>query len=135
MNGSVEVFPTADDLVLAAAERIFSFIVEGVKRNGRVMIALSGGSTPRNVYKLLGSTEFNARVPWETVHLFWSDERCVPPDHLESNFRMVKEALLDCIDISPSNVHRIQAERSPSDAAMAYEKELKKVLQTQYLLK
>jgi len=127
MNPSVEVLPTTDDLVRAAAERIVSVVVESVKRNGRSMIALSGGSTPRNVYKLLGSEKFKTRVPWNALHLFWSDERCVPPGHSDSNFRMVKEALLDVVDIPPSNIHRIQGERPPSEAAHAFEKELRQV--------
>jgi 6-phosphogluconolactonase len=131
MSPSVEVLPTTDDLVRAAAERIVSVVGESVKRNGRSMIALSGGSTPRNVYKLLGSEEFSARVPWNALHLFWSDERCVAPEHADSNYKMVKEALLDVIDIPPANVHRIRGERIPTEAARAYEQGMKHLFGSQ----
>ena len=125
MNKAVKVLATTDELVRAATERIATVAIESAAANGRAMIALSGGSTPRNVYKLMGSGEFKTRIPWSALHLFWSDERCVPPDHAESNFRMVKEALLETVDMPSSNVHRIQAERSPSEAAHFYEEELR----------
>lgn len=88
-------------------------------------LVLSGGSTPQAVYERLAGAMTRANVAWENIHLFWGDERCVPPDHAESNFRMVNEALLRRITIPPANIHRIEAERPPTNAAERYENGLR----------
>jgi 6-phosphogluconolactonase len=85
-------------------------------------VALSGGSTPRRLYQILATT--SGRVPWERVHVFWGDERCVPPDHPESNYRMAREALLDHVPLPAKNVHRVRGEWAPEAAAQAYAVEL-----------
>ena len=77
-----------------AAEQFVALADFAIARAGRFAVALSGGSTPNALYSLLASSEFRDRMDWPRVHLFWSDERCVPPDHPDSNFRMVREALL-----------------------------------------
>ena len=74
---------------------------------------------------MLASTEYRERIDWRGVHLFWGDERCVPPDHPESNYRMVQEALLSRINISPANIHRMVGEKEPRVAANEYEEELR----------
>ena len=84
-------------------------------------MALSGGSTPRDLYALLASPEFAAQVDWTRVHFYWGDERAVPPDHPDSNYRMTQEVLLSRVHPPPENVHRILAELPPADAARAYE--------------
>jgi 6-phosphogluconolactonase len=89
-------------------------------------VALSGGSTPKSLYALLVSERYRDRLDWSRVHLFWGDERCVPPDHPESNFRMVHEALLNKIRIAPQNIHRMAGEKEPGTAAADYENELRK---------
>jgi len=94
------------------------------------VVALSGGSTPRATYTLLASDEFAARVDWPRVHVLWGDERCVPPDHPESNYRMARETLLDKIPIPAENVYRIRGELPPDQAATAYQAELEAILGT-----
>ncbi|MFQ5990071.1 MAG: 6-phosphogluconolactonase [Candidatus Methylomirabilales bacterium] len=94
---------------------------EAVLSTGWFAVALSGGSTPRALYALLISDQFRPQVPWQHVHVFWGDERCVPPDHPESNYRMVREVLLDQAPIPAQNIHRMPAERADhSSAAAAY---------------
>jgi len=97
---------------------------QSVEVSGCFTVALSGGSTPKHLYSLLASPGYKERVPWKSVHLFWGDERCVPPDHAGSNFRMVQESLLSKIDIPPENIHRMAGEREPQAAAAEYEKNL-----------
>ena len=108
----------------AAAEFIAGTIVATVAAQNRCAIALAGGRTPRGTYGLLAERHGD-RVPWSSVHVFWGDERCVPPDDPDSNFGMAKDTLLGRVLIPPRNVHRIQGERSPADAAEAYEAELR----------
>jgi 6-phosphogluconolactonase len=95
-------------------------------RSARFTVALSGGSTPRVLYSLLGSADCRERIDWRCVHLFWGDERCVPPDHAESNYRMVQEALLSRISIPAANIHRMAGEKEPRVAANEYEEELRR---------
>jgi 6-phosphogluconolactonase len=78
---------------------------------------------------LLASAEYSEQINWPGVHLFWGDERCVPPDHPESNYRMVHEALLSKISIPPANIHRMEGEREPQQAASEYEDELRRFFQ------
>jgi len=91
--------------------------------------ALSGGVTPRLFYQILGSPALAGRIPWNYIHLFQVDERCVPPDHPDSNYRMIREALLDHADIPAGNFHRMQAEQADLvQAACDYAQELARVL-------
>lgn len=114
------------EVSLRAAERFVQLADTAASSAGRFTVALSGGSTPRALYALLASDRFRSRVPWSKVHLFWGDERCVPPDHPESNYRMAREALLDQISIPAGNIHRMPAEyENPGDAAAEYEETLK----------
>jgi 6-phosphogluconolactonase len=129
MNGRPHIYSTLDGLIRASAEQIAALLIQGVRARGSTTIALSGGSTPGRVYALLGSDPFRAGIPWESVHVFWGDERCVPPESLESNYRMASEALLGHITIPPQNVHRIRAEQSPSSAAEDYEKEIRRTFE------
>jgi 6-phosphogluconolactonase len=105
----------ADELARKAAEQFVSLAGAAIARSGRFTLALSGGSTPRALYSLLGSAEYRERIDRRRVHLFWGDERCVPPDHAESNYRMVQEALLSRISISPENIHRSEPQRRATD--------------------
>jgi len=118
----------AASLARAAAEHFFTLATAAIAARGQFVVALSGGSTPRVTYVLLASDEFAARVDWSRVHVFWGDERCVPPDHPDSNYRMAREALLDEIPIPTENVHRIRGEWPPDQAATAYQAELEAVL-------
>jgi len=109
-----------------AATQWISLADEAVNARGRFNVALSGGSTPRLLYSLLASAEFAARIGWRQIHLFFGDERCVAPDHAESNYRMVEESLLAKISIPSENVHRIAGEKAPPVAAAEYEAQLRK---------
>ena len=117
----------ADDpaaLASQAADQVVAWaMMEG---QGAVRIALSGGSTPRRTYQELASPRLVDRFPWSRVHWFWGDERFVPPDDPESNFRMTREAMLDAAPIPPANIHPIPTvDIGPDEAALLYETELK----------
>jgi 6-phosphogluconolactonase len=98
---------------------------EAVARRGPFAVALSGGSTPRRLYELLARDPLRLQVPWQQVHLLWGDERCVPPDSQESNYRMAHEAFVGHVPIPPDNVLRIRGEDDPAAAAVAYEMSLR----------
>jgi 6-phosphogluconolactonase len=102
-----------DDPAAVAVQRLASAAVPGAN------VVLTGGSTPRTTYERLAAKGLD----WSGVGLWFTDERCVPPDHEQSNYRMVKEALLDRID--GAEAHRIEAERGPDEGAAAYERELR----------
>jgi 6-phosphogluconolactonase len=109
-----------------AAEEFAGLASEAIRSAGRFTVALSGGSTPRVLYTRLASSGFAQRISWNHVHLFWGDERCVGPDHPESNYRMVRESLLAKINIPAENVHRMPGEKEPQTAALEYEAEIKR---------
>jgi 6-phosphogluconolactonase len=121
----VEVLPTAEALAQAAAEALVRCAVEAIRTSGRFAVALSGGSTPKRLYALLATEPHAARVDWPRVHVFWSDERCVPPASPASNYRMARECLLDHVPLPQPNIHRIRGEGDPLEAAAAYERELR----------
>ena len=122
----IERYADAARLHEATAEYIVSLLRDAVAERASASIALSGGSTPKAVYELLGAEPFRSQVEWKFIHFFWGDERCVPPQHRDSNFRMTNEALLSRIAVPNSNIHRIEVERTPEAAASLYEKELQK---------
>jgi len=109
----VRVLPTAE-LPARAADFIAQILVNLAAENGRVTLGLAGGTTPRAMHEALACS---SAVPWLAVHVFFGDERAVPPDHPDSNYRMAKESLLDRVPIPPSQVHRMQAEHPDRDAA------------------
>jgi len=128
--GKVEVFPTTDALMQAAAGRFVRSAEEAIRASGRFVVALSGGSTPRALYALLASAPYAPLVDWPRVLVFWGDERCVPPGNPASNYRMTREALLDRVPLPKANVHRIRGEADPVEAAGAYEGELRRTFAT-----
>jgi 6-phosphogluconolactonase len=91
---------------------------------GPFRISLSGGSTPKTLYRLLASDEFSGRFPWQRVFWYWGDERFVPYDHPDSNYRMVREAMLAKAPVPPGNVYPVPIDGSPQDAARRYERTL-----------
>ena len=112
----IQIFDSSEELARAAAE-VF------VTRCGKA-VALSGGSTPRAMYEVLAQS-FRDRVAWSGIHFFWSDDRHVPPDDPESNYRLAHEALLSHVPVPPNNIHRIRSENpSAADAASEYEQTL-----------
>jgi 6-phosphogluconolactonase len=120
----IRIFPDGPSLATAAADRFVHLAGAAVSERGRFSVALSGGSTPRATYMLLAAEEDAARVDWSKVHVFWGDERCVPPDHPGSSFRMAREALLDRVLLPEGNIHRVRGELDPEEAARAYADEL-----------
>jgi 6-phosphogluconolactonase len=119
--GDLVVFPDAEALARGAALWLKDRIAP---LQGRIAIALSGGSTPRRLFQLMGS-EFRGEFPWARMHFFWGDERFVPRDDPESNFRMANEALLSNVPVPPGNIHPVPTEGIGIDeAARAYEREL-----------
>lgn len=116
-KAEIQIFETVEALQSAAAREIADALTPTT--SGRVMrIALSGGSTPRRMHQLLAET---AGIDWSRVHVYWGDERAVPPDDPESNFRMTRETLLDLLSIPEANIHRMRGEIDPADAAREYE--------------
>jgi 6-phosphogluconolactonase len=112
-------------VALAGAEIFARAANEAARLRGRFAVALAGGSTPKALYRKL--TELIPPIPWESVHLFWGDERCVPPDHPESNYWMARETLLAHAQIPDANVHRIRGEDpDPEAAADDYELDIRK---------
>jgi 6-phosphogluconolactonase len=120
----IRIFPDMDVLATAAAERFVDLAAMAVAERGQFSVALSGGSTPRATYRLLAAEENAACVDWTKVHVFWGDERCVPPDHPGSSFWVAREALLDRVPLPEGNVHRVWGELEPEQAARAYTAEL-----------
>lgn len=100
-----------------------------VAARGRFTVALAGGSTPKAAYTLLASAAYRDQVPWQHVHCFWGDERHVPPDHADSNYRMAREAMLSSVPIPATQVYRIVAEQDAQQAAEAYEATLRTAFQ------
>ena len=117
---------TAAEAARASAERFAELAAGAVSEHGRFSVALSGGTTPRKAYSLLAEEPFRSRVPWEGVHLFWGDERCVPPGHVRSNFGMANAAFVSRVPIPPENVHRMRGELPPREGAREYEAELER---------
>src|SRR5216117_3287161 len=118
-RAEVEVLPTREALMEAAAARFVSAAGAALRASGRFVVALAGGSTPKALYALLAGAPWAGRVDWSRVHVFWGDERCVPPDDPASNYRMAHEALLAHVPVSEQNVHRIRGEDDPHRAAAA----------------
>ena len=122
----VRIFHDAAELARAAADEISFRIQETLRASERFTWALSGGSTPRALYRLLASDTYREYMPWHAIHFFWGDERHVPPDHAESNFRLAREAMLDAVPMPAENIHRIAGEEPDAErAAKLYEDELR----------
>jgi len=126
----VRVCPNPTEVARAAARLFVDYAWQSIARYGQFLVALSGGNTPRMMYELLASAEFRGQVDWAKVHIFWSDERAVPPDHAESNYGMARREMLIRVPVPESNVHRMEAEKpSIGRAAHEYEEILRKYLE------
>jgi 6-phosphogluconolactonase len=107
----IQIVTNADALYQAAAAEFVRQVRAAVETKGACTVALSGGSTPKGLYGLLANDPtWRGQVPWDNMHVFWGDERHVPPDHPDSNYRMANEAMLSKVPIPPANVHRIKSE-------------------------
>lgn len=115
-----------DELSKLGAGRFVSLASAAISAGGRFSVALAGGSTPKALYRLLASEEFRSRVDWPRVYFFFGDERCVPPDHPESNFRMARENLFDLLGTSPKNIFKWRTEAGAAQlAADEYEETIR----------
>ena len=123
MGFEIKIVPDAVTLAHEAAQEFHRLAEAAVQQQGRFAVALSGGNTPRSVYSLLAG-EPN-QLPWERIHIFFGDERHVPPDHPDSNFRMASESLLSKVPIPEKNIHRIHAELDAEPAAAEYDQDLR----------
>jgi 6-phosphogluconolactonase len=119
--GHIEIFPDP----LALAHHIAEWMTQAaLAAPGPFRISLSGGSTPKALYELLASDEFRSRFPWLRVSWYWGDERFVPHDHPDSNYRMTCEAMLTKAQVPPENIYPIPTDGTPEDAALRYERTL-----------
>ena len=128
-HAKVSVFPDAAALRRGVAEEFQRAARAAIDTHDRFTVALSGGSTPKMIYSRLAADEKsgNQRLPWDKIHAFFGDERHVPPDHPDSNFRMARESLLQEVPIPPANVHRVRTEFDAPRAAAEYEAEIRSV--------
>src|SRR6185369_13049778 len=123
----MQIYADAKELARGAAEEFVARGVEAVAQRGLFMVALSGGSTPKMLYELLANPgePFRERIPWGETHFFWSDERHVPPDHVDSNYHMANEAMLAHVPVPAGNIHRIHGENpDATESGGEYERDL-----------
>ena len=118
---SVVIFENPEKLAEAAARAFVEKAAKAIAERGRFAVALAGGSTPKATYEVL-ARDHASDVDWADVHVFFGDERTVPPDHEDSNYRMARGALLDHVPVG--SVHRMKGELPPDEAAALYEEEL-----------
>jgi 6-phosphogluconolactonase len=121
-ESKVTVFPDGEAIARAVAEKFVELAKDAIAARGRFSVALAGGSTPKRTYEILATDEFRGQVDWPNVHAFFGDERCVPPDQADSNFRMATEALLKHV---PARVYRMKGEGDAARHAAEYETELR----------
>jgi 6-phosphogluconolactonase len=117
------VLPTPAATARAAAQLFSDAALKAATDSGIARIAISGGTTPKSMFQLLAdpAEPFFKQVPWDRIELYWVDERCVPPDHPESNYRMTNEALLSKVPLPAGRAHRMEGELEPEVAAARYE--------------
>src|SRR3569833_1811385 len=121
----IEYFVEPDSAALArrAAEQLVDIAEDAVAKRGQARIAISGGSTPKAAFQLLANPgqPWLRRMPWAELEIYWVDERTVPPDHPESNYRMTREAMLDKVPLKSEQIHRMEDELAPEVASARYE--------------
>lgn len=122
------IHKTAQDLAAAVAGDLAAAIRRAALMEQPLFIALSGGSTPGAMFRHLATPAIAKDIPWKWVHFFWGDERCVPPDHPDSNYGTARQILFEDIDIPPENIHRIRGEASPVKEAFRYAREILSLL-------
>ena len=132
MTNKLKIIYSVEPDAAALARRAAAYFVERAQAvvavRGRARMAISGGSTPKATFGLLAdpSQPWRAKMPWDKVDLWWVDERCVPPDDADSNYRMTREEMLDKVPLKPEQIHRIEGELEPAAGAARYEEELRK---------
>jgi 6-phosphogluconolactonase len=125
-DGKIEVLSDLETLSLRAASIFVDASRKTIATKKQFAVVISGGSTPKRLYTLLGSEVYRDQVDWQHVHFFWADERCVPREDEASNFKIAFDALLSKITLPQKNIHRIKGEEAPDKAARDYEEEIKR---------
>jgi len=128
---SLRTLLSHDHLCLAVAQELVRIANSAIEHRGVCHLALSGGETPRTIYRRLAKAPFVNAIDWKKIHIFFGDERAVPPSDQQSNFRMVDDELVSHVDIPAANIHRIHGEVRPDEAAQRYEHELRSMLGTE----
>jgi 6-phosphogluconolactonase len=128
LRPEIQVFENREALSLHAAELFDALSRGAIGARGNFRVALSGGSTPLRLYSLLAVEPYRSKVDWRHIELFFGDERCVPPDHHNSNFNSINEALLSHV---PVKAYRIEGELKPEEAAFSYESEIRRAFALQ----
>lgn len=121
----IQVVPDLEAQAIEGARRFVIAASESIEDHGRFFVALSGGNTPRPLYELLAQEPYRSQVDWAMVEIFFGDERCVPPDSDQSNYRMARLAMLSKLPIPGDNIYRIRGEIDPNEAAIEYGQMLK----------
>lgn len=125
---NIQTYENPKQLGEAAAERFATEAERAIAARGQFNVALSGGSTPKTTYALLAEKPFSDVIAWQSVHVFWGDERCVPPSHTDSNYLIARETFLEKVPLPSENIHRMRGELAPKKAASAYQAELESAL-------
>ena len=123
-NRKLLIFETTEELFESAAGSIARLAHEAVEARGKFLFVLAGGETPKPLYRLLAGERYRAEIPWQQTHIFWGDERAVPPDDPQSNYGMAAEHLLQDLPLPTANIHRIKGEMGAASAARDYAREL-----------
>ncbi len=123
-RNNVIVLPDIEAVSQAAAERTYDYATEAVSSRGVFHLVLSGGRTPAKLYSLLSEIPYNYSIPWAQTHIYWGDERCVPPESEESNYGQAWRIFLNSMPIPENNIHRIKGELEPQEAADEYRRDL-----------
>ena len=124
---TLTILPTPQATAAAGAQLFATTAIAAAQSRGRARIAISGGTTPKTMFQLLAdpAQPYLATIPWDKLDLFWVDERSVAPDQPDSNYRMTRESLLDRVPLPAAQVHRMEGELDPEQAASRYESELR----------
>ena len=124
MKLEIRIFKNLENLSKEAANLFLEKSTDSIAERGRFLVALNGGSTPARLFQLLGS-EYKEKVDWKKVHVFWGDERCVPPDDPGSSYGQARDLLLSHVSIPEVNIHRVEGELTPAEASKEYATTLK----------
>lgn len=125
-NHKIHIGENAPSVCRNCAQRLLEIADAAIRDHGRFDLALAGGSTPRRLYELLTGPDYSGRIDRVNTHIWFGDERCVPPDHPDSNYRMAREAMLDDLGMPDANIHRYICE-TPESAAAQYEAALREI--------